>query len=186
MRNLNLSVAVLIGALALTSCSRNPVAPQADLSMEPAATPGRGIQIDEPAPPQGGEAGAVGTISVASQEAGVLTVGRWTLTIHKNSHIDASTITMTVRDRQSMEVEIHVTPESANVFQVPVELVADCTDQTNLVVDDESIFWMNEGWEQATDVTVQSGSMLIKAKAIALKNAMVSSSATIVGGHKNK
>ena len=42
MRNLNLSVAVLIGALALTGCSRNPVAPQADLSTEPTATLGRG------------------------------------------------------------------------------------------------------------------------------------------------
>jgi hypothetical protein len=184
MRNLNFSVAVLIGALALTGCSRNPVAPQADVPMEPTATLGRGVRTGDPEAPQGGEAGAIGTISVASMEAGVLTVGRWTLTIHKNSHIDASTITMTVRDRQSMEVEIQVTPANANVFQVPVELVADCTDQTNMVMDDQAIFWMNEGWEQATDLTVQAGSQFIKAKANALKSAMVSSAVTIKNGNK--
>ena len=61
MRNLNHSVAVLIGALALTGCSRNPVAPQADVPTDPSATLGRGIQTDEPPAPQGGEAGAVGT-----------------------------------------------------------------------------------------------------------------------------
>ena len=186
MRNLNLSVAFLIGTLALTGCSRNPVAPQAAVPTDPSATLGRGVQTGEPEAPQGGEAGAVGTIHVESMDAGVLTVGRWTLTIHKNSHIDPATISMTVRDRQAMDVEIVVTPASANVFQVPIELVADCTDQTNMVMTDQSIYFWNGDWEQATDVTVQSGSMLIKAKAITLKNAMVSSSATIVGGHKNK
>ena len=76
MRNLNLSVAFLIGTLALTGCSRNPVAPQANVPTEPSATLGRGLWTGDPEPPQGGEAGAVGTISVASQEAGVMTVGR--------------------------------------------------------------------------------------------------------------
>jgi hypothetical protein len=84
-------------------------------------------------------------------DAGVLTVGRWTLTIHKNSHIDPATISMTVRDRQSMDVEILVTPASANVFQVPIELVANCSDQTNMVMTDQSIYFWNGDWEQATD-----------------------------------
>lgn len=184
MRNLNLSVAVLIGALALTGCSRNPVAPQADVPTDPSATLGRGVQANDPEAPQGGEAGAVGTIHVESQEAGVLTVGRFTLTIHKNSHIDPSTISMTVRDRQSMEVEITVTPASANVFQVPVELVANLSDQTSMVMNDQAIYFWNAAWEQATDLTVQEGSMLIKAKANQLANARVDASATIVGGNK--
>ena len=186
MRNLNLSVAVLIGALALTGCSRNPVAPQADIPTDPSATLGRGIQNNEPEAPQGGEAGAVGTIHVESMGAGELTVGRWTLTVHKNSHIDPATISMTIRDPQSMEVEISVTPASANVFQVPIELVANCTDQTNMVMNDQAIFFWNEGWQPADILTVQEGSMVIKAKANALSNARVDGAATIVGGHGRK
>jgi hypothetical protein len=184
MRNFNLSAAVLIGALALTGCSRNPVAPQVVVPTDPSATLGRGIQTDEPEAPQGGEAGMVGTIHVEAMGAGVLTVGRWTLTIHKNSHIDPAMISMTIRDPQAMEVEIQVSPASANVFQVPIELVANCTDQTNLIMDDQAIFFFNEGWEQAPVVTVQEGSMLIKAKSSQLSNAMVSSATTIHNGNK--
>jgi hypothetical protein len=184
MRNLNLSVAFLIGTLALTGCSRNPVAPQSVVPTDPSATLGRGVQINDPEAPQAGEAGAVGTIHVESMDAGVLTVGRWTLTIHKNSHIDPATIQMTIRDPQAMDVEITVTPASANVFQVPVELVANCTDQTNMIMTDQTIYFWNADWQPAPDVTVQEGSMLIKAKANQLTNARVDGYASIKGGNK--
>jgi len=178
MRKSTLSLAFLISTLALTGCGRNPVAPQGVVPTDPSASSARGTQSEDPIPDIVGEGGANGALHVASQEAGTLTVGRWTLTIHKNSHIDASTIALTVRDPNSMEVEIEVTPASANNFQVPIELVANCSDQPGMVMNDNAIFVWNEGWEQAADQNTQDGSMIIKAKMNQLKNAKVAAKAT--------
>ena len=185
MRNLHLSVAVLIGALALTGCSRNPVAPQVVVPAEPAATLGRGVQTQDPEAPQAGEAGLVGTIHVEAMGAGVVSVGRWTLTIHKNSHLDAAMVTLTVPDPQSMEVQIEVTPASANLFQVPIELVANLSDQTGLIMNEHTIYWWNGDWTADEAATAQAGSMLLKSKSTQLSSAKVGSFVTVKGGKKN-
>lgn len=176
MRKPNLSLALLLMAatLALTSCGRSPVAPQAALPSDPGTTSMAGTPIDDPSDPIVGEGGATAGLHVESQEAGVLKVGRWTLTVHKNSHIEAANISMTITDPAAMEVEIEVSPASANVFQVPIELTADCSDQPGMVIADNGIFWWNGDWELASDLTTQAGSMTIKAKATHLTNAKVS------------
>ncbi len=187
MRKTNLSIALLLGALAMTGCGRNPVAPQAAVPADPFASSARGTQTEDPAPPDVvGEPGATGSVHVEANEAGTLQVGRWSLTIHKNSHLEAATISMTIQDPNSMEVSIEVLPASANNFQVPIELVADCTDQTNMVITDNTIYWLNEGWVPAGDVTTQAGSMIVKAKTSQLWSAKVSplANAEIIRGKK--
>ena len=187
MRKTTLSIALILGAMALTGCSRNPVAPQVQVPSDPSTSSARGTQTEDPLPPDVvGEGGATRTVHVEANEAGVLQVGRWSLTIHKNSHLSAATIAMTVTDPSSMEVSIEVIPASANVFQVPIELVADCSDQANMVLDENAIFFWNGTWEQATDITTQQGSMLIKAKTNQLSNAKISAAGTveIVRGRK--
>ena len=180
MKKHTTSLALLLaGTLALTGCGRNPVAPESAIPAGPGASTVQGTQTEDPAPDVVGEPGASASVHVAANEAGTLTLGRWSLTIHKNSHVDPATISMTILDPDAMEVLIEVSPASANVFQVPIELVADCTDQVNMVMEDNTIFWWNGGWEPATDVTTQNGSMLIKAKTGQLMNAKVSPKAAV-------
>lgn len=189
MRKHNATLALLLTAsmLALTGCSRNPVAPDLNAPADPgASSSAAGGHEEDKDPGVVGEGGADGSLHVESMEAGVLTVGRWSLTVHKNSHIEASTISMTVPDLNSMEVMIEVSPASANVFQVPIELVADCSDQQNMVADQNAIFFLNGEWSMADDQTVQAGSLVYKAKVTQLMNAKVGTKVAIVkGGKKN-
>ena len=185
MRKTNLTLALLLTAstLALTGCSRNPVAPEVNAPSDPGAgTTVVGGHTEDQDPGVVGEGGATRALHVEANEAGVLTVGRWTVTIHKNSHLDAATVAMTVTDPEAMEVQIEVTPASANVFQVPIELTADCSDQVNLVPSENGIFVWNGAWTWADDQTSQDGSLIFKAKTIHLTSAKVGTLIEVVKG----
>ena len=177
-------VLITIATLALTGCSRNPVAPQTDLPTDPSASSSRGIQTEDPAPVVEGGPGATGSVYLEAHEAGVLSVGRWSLTIHKNSHLQAFNIAMTVTDPEAMEVTIEVWPASANVFQVPLELVADCSDQPNLLPSENGIFFWDGAWTLADDQNVQEGTMVFKAKTNQLASAKIGTHVEVVKGRK--
>jgi hypothetical protein len=184
MRKPHHLIALLLTAstLALTGCSRNPVAPDVNAPADPGASPMVGVREEEKEPVFVGEGGASGSMRLESGEAGVLTVGRWSVTVHKNSHIDAATIALTVTDPQSMEVQIEVIPASENLFQVPIELVANMSDQQNILLEEHAIQFWNGGWEQAADMTWQMGESTLKAKTTHLTNARVGSAVEVVKG----
>ena len=189
MRKTNLTLALLLTAstLALTGCSRNPVAPEVNAPSDPGAgTSVAGGVVEDQDPGVVGEGGATRALHVEANEAGVLTVGRWTVTIHKNSHLNAATVAMTVTDPEAMEVSIEVTPASANVFQVPIELTADCSDQQNMLPNENGIFVWEGTWVPAADQTSQDGSLIFKAKTTTLSSAKVGSMIEVVQGKGKK
>jgi len=170
-------------ALVLTGCGRSPVAPLEISPLQPGAQAGRVLQGEDPAPtPDGGNSG-IAAITVAADSAGVLHVGRWTLTIHKNSLPERAVITMGVNNPASMEVYIDVNPPSANLFKVPIELVADCSDYPNVSLSTDTIYWWDGAWQEATDITFQAGSKLMKAKTTVLSNAMLGDRETTTKPH---
>jgi len=160
-------------ALTLTGCGRSPVAPLETSPLQPGAQSGHLVRGEDPAPVTDGGHSGIAAITVAADSAGVLHVGRWTLTIHKNSLPERAVITMGVNDLAAMEVFIDVNPPSANQFKVPIELVADCSDYPDVSLSTDTIYWWDGAWQEATDITFQVGSKLMKAKTTVLSNAML-------------
>jgi hypothetical protein len=133
MRRTPIHVTLVLAAMAaaLTGCSQLPTAPRpetlAPAVVSPESAPVVISQTDDPHPP--GELGRSGldTITLDVGQSGAVRAGRFTLFIHKNSLKQPATIVMSQPDPNVMQVEFTVTPADANDFQVPVKLVADCS-----------------------------------------------------------
>lgn len=168
MRNFNLTSALLIAAtmLALTGCSRNPVAPDpssAPVSGAPGAAPmGLGEQ-DGPTPDAGGTPNSA-QMMLQVGEGGTLTVGRWTLVLHKNSLAMPASIKISVTDTEALECKLEVVPAAANNLQVPAELFANISDVPNVDYSTEWMFYWDGAWEQLTDVAAHPNQENVVAK----------------------
>ena len=86
-----------------------------------------------------------------------LTVGRFTLDLHKNSLRMPATITLRVSSEDATEVEIEVVPAAANDFKVPAKLTANMSDKpgTNYAT---VWMWTEQGgsWAKANSVSANS------------------------------
>ncbi len=154
MRRTQISTVLLLGTLTvfLTGCSRNPVAPEVMSPLNDGASSLVGAQVDDtPAPTEGGNSN-VSTVTFNPSDEGVLTAGRWTLVLHKNSLKMATTITLRVADENAMEVEVVVTPPEANNFKVPVELTASMNELPTSAFDNLTMFYWDGAWAEVVDV----------------------------------
>jgi hypothetical protein len=169
------SAALLIAALAVlaTGCGRHPLAPQVELPGGSGAGASFGAQIEDRPPPVSGQPGAIATLSLSANGAGTLRAGRFTVKIHKNSMKNPATITLTLPEPGGMRVEIQVSPPEANDFQVPIELVADLSDRPELNLDDQTIYWWEDVWREAGNVSTQRKDRTLTARTHTLMTAMV-------------
>lgn len=154
MRRFQLSTVFLLGTLTalLTGCSRNPMSPeitgQGGAQMMGAQTE------DVPAGVDGGGTPGTATTALAVGAEARLTVGRFTLDLHKNSLKAPATITMHVASDDAMDVTIEISPASANNFQVAAELTANLSDQPGTDYLATTIYdWNGAQWVQGTDVS---------------------------------
>ena len=154
MKNLSLSSAVLLAALTmtLTSCSRNPVAPDVRLGGQPGTTTTGIIEQDAPPTTDGGTPNSV-TVPLLTGEEGKLTAGRWTVWVRKNSIKQGASIRLTVADPASLECQIEVTPASANDFQSPVIVTCDLNSVPSVDWANEWMFSWDGSWNAAADVS---------------------------------
>lgn len=159
---------------ALAGCSRSPVAPELGGAERAGAGTAAVIQTTDPSPP-GGEplTPIVDQVTLHPNEFGVLRAGRFSLEIPKNSLRHFATITLTQRDPSVMQVEITVTPQSANDFKVPVHLMADCSQDELVVVRHETLFWWQGGWRQARSVALTPATRMLHGYTQKLSNACV-------------
>ena len=173
MHRTRLPVVLLTAAVAaaLTGCSRMPTAPAADAALARGSNPDLIGQVDDVPPPIQGQGGLVKSITLAVGEGGVLTNGRFKLVIHKNSLRMPATIAMIQPDADVMQVEFEFTPPQANDFQVPVQLVADCSDDPPAQVASETIYWWEGQWREASATSVEKNARTITAHAHQLKPA---------------
>ena len=159
MRRFTIPSVLLIGILAafLTGCSKSPVAPMTSVAMDGGA-PSVGIQTDDIPPALDGGGAAEVTASFTQGDGGQLSVGRFTLDMHKNTLQMPATITMRISSADAMEVEIVVSPAEANDFQVPAQLTATMSDKPETDLQTTTMFyWEDAGWEASKAVAVQTG-----------------------------
>lgn len=162
MRRFQITTALMLGTLAmfLTGCSRNPVSPDV-------TTPTHGVEAmgtqtnDHPADVEGGTPSEL-TASFSPASGGRLTVGRWTLDLHKNSLRMPAQITIRVLNDEATEVEIEVVPAEANDLRVPAELSATMVDLAGTNYD-SAWMWYEEGgvWEECAEVSTHPNQQTI-------------------------
>lgn len=179
MRRSPIHITLILAATvaALTGCSRLPTAPSTDLTSASGSTATLIGHADDPSTQQVPGDGSISTVTLAVGHAAALQAGRFTLFIHKNSLKSAATITMLQPDTNVMVVQFIVSPPSANNFQVPLKLVANCSKDTPAVFQSETIFWWNGGWQPASSTTVDNTAQTIMVQTKQLVNAML--------GHKS-
>src|SRR5262245_47188506 len=109
-------------AVTLTGCSRNPVAPNVDTTAT-AVAGGAAVSFDPVETPtiEGGTPNTR-TVALSPADEAVLTVGRFTLWLRKNSLKANATVTLHVTDPEALEVEMVMSPPGD--FGSPVILTA--------------------------------------------------------------
>ena len=178
MRHRNLLSAVVITTLAvfLTGCSRNPVAPEIDLSRT--GSTGAATISNVPEDPQSPDGGTPSsqTQSFLVTSEGTMTVGRWTLWFRKNSLTMPATITLRVDDPEAMDVHIEVQPAAANNFAQSVVLTANMSDVPGFDYSTGTMMvWSNGDWQQPNkkDVAAHPNQQNVVGHFTSLSNAMV-------------
>jgi hypothetical protein len=174
MRRFQITTVLMLGTLAmfLTGCSRNPVAP--DVTMPARGAEMMGTQTnDQPAEVEGGTPMAV-TATLQATDGARLTVGRFTLELHKNSLRMPATITLRVPSEDATEVVMEVVPAEAADLKVPAELSANMSD---LPGTNYATIWMwyyeNGLWEEYEDVAPQEMRQNVVARMDVLSNCLV-------------
>jgi hypothetical protein len=152
VKNLSLPSALLLAALTmtLTSCSRNPVAPDTGAAGQPGTTTTGIIEQDAPPPTEGGTPNMMVVPFVANEE-GVLTAGRWKIWVRKNTIKNAATIKLSVTDPEAMECQIEVSPPEANDFRGPVIVSCDLSDVPNVDYSNEWMYFWDADWSPCAD-----------------------------------
>jgi len=153
MRNASLYTALLIATLAIsaTGCSRSPVAPITDTTSGPGAGTSAIGELPEDQPSTEGGTPGTRTVSLIATDEGVVTVGRFTLWVRKNSLRMPATITLKVTDEEATECQIDVQPAAANNFQSPVILYANTSDIANFDYSTGTMMVLNGSWQFASD-----------------------------------
>ena len=175
MRRTSIHVTLILAAMAaaLTGCSRIPTAPNTEAALAPDNASVLIGHVDDPVPPVEAGDGRINTVVLGMGQAASLQAGRFTLMIHKNSLKVPATISMVQPNPDVMEVEFVVTPASANDFQVPLKLVADCSNESPDTVNGETVLWWDGAWTAAAKQTISNDGVTITAMSHTLTKAML-------------
>ena len=173
MRRIPLLMLFAALAAVLTSCSRIPTAPGADAPLAPGSANQAVGQVGDPLPPIEGQGGLVNSITLPVGVGGTVKAGRFTLVIHKNSLRMGATVSVIQPDPDVMQVEFQVTPAAANDFQVPVQLVADCSNDPISTVENETLYWWDGQWQEASAVSLDHTARSLTAHTHRLTNGKV-------------
>jgi hypothetical protein len=144
-------------------------------------------QVDDTPPSVDGglPAEATGTFDTTSE--GRLTVGRFTLDLHKLSLKMPATITLRVSREDATDVEIVVVPAEANDFRVPVQLSANMSDLPQTDYATEWMWYAEDGqWEECTDVAAHPYQQNVVAHMTHLSNCRVADHVVAVDDTKNR
>jgi hypothetical protein len=158
MSRSSFTMLALFGAIALVSasCSQLPTAPTVDATLGRAGSDQGVLRTGDPDSPIVGQSGAINSITLAPGDSATLHAGNFTVVFHKNSLKQGATITVVQPDPNVMEVEFEVTPASANDFQVPVKVIADCSRDPLDQVQNETMYQWDGQWQEATGVSLDT------------------------------
>ncbi len=167
MRPHRTRVAYLLLALALTaavsSCSQSPTAP---LTGSPGASPLSSARWSEELPPSPqvepvdspvAALGATTTRTIQGIRGGVVQAGAFRVVFLPGAIRGSAEVTVSQPDLSRKEVDLEISPPSANAFRVPVLLIADCQEMSTPLLQIQTIYWWNPGtsrWQEVPGVTV--------------------------------
>ncbi len=127
-------------AMAMWGCSSVPTSPT--ITPEPSFVkvpmpPGWALSASDDSPTEvsGVIDGALG---------GTLSHGRFQLVVPPGAFQGVATLTIRMPDPAEMGCELHITPEEANRFAVPVQLVADCSGAEGVDFSKLETLWFDE------------------------------------------
>ena len=180
MRSIRILTALTLGTLAmfLAGCSKSPVAPETSMSGQPGAqTHGVGTREEDPAPPQSGGTSNTQTATLAVGNEGSITVGRFTLRLHKNTLKMPTTFVLHVDNAEATEVQIQVSPPEANDLRVAAELTANVSDLPGFNYDTATVHVWEGTWMEAEEVSAHPNQQNVVARVHKLSMAKLASNA---------
>lgn len=155
-------LALILLTSMIAGCSTLPTAPTVALDSpsamlaapivdDPTASP---ITQTEPsATVQGAEASRL----INPLVGGTVRAGQFRVIVPPGALRMAATVTVKQADLTRKEVQLEVTPASANGFLVPVLLVADCADMSSRLLSLQTIYWWNPAtsrWQGVAGVQI--------------------------------
>ena len=164
MRKHPLRFAPLLLAIALaasvTSCSTAPTAPVLD-PQNPGRTSSARWSDPETSPPvietddlrlPLDTRSATSTRTINGVLGGTVQAGDFRVVFPPGAILGSARVTVTQPDLEAKEVELEISPPSANNFLVPVLLIADCKDMRPQILKLQTIHWWNPGTERWQEV----------------------------------
>ena len=175
MRNAPVPAAMLMAVLtmSLTSCSRNPVAPDSAAPTQTGSTSSMVSEIPSDTPNSDGGVPNDMFLAVSPGQEAWLFAGRFTLHFHKNSLSMPAVIRLKVSDPLATQVHIEVSPPEANVFQVQAELIASLSDLPVDYTQETMFYWDGGQWDESTDVASHPNQMNVTARMLSASDCMV-------------
>ncbi len=163
-RHLLRVAATILTAALLASCSRSPLAPEAPVHSGATATAiaptlwndGSSDTTSVPAP-------LPSTPSASSSRlidpliGGVVSAGQFKVVVPPGALRQRATITVHQPDLGRPEVQLEISPPSANGFLVPVMLIADCKSMPLNILKIQTIWWWNpeaQRWDAVVSAQV--------------------------------
>lgn len=167
MRTLTPRIAIALAALTLSatlmSCSQSPTAPVIDPSQVNGNSSARWTEEDPIVtetlikPVATVAPAATQTRTINGLLGGTVRAGDFRVVFPPGSIRGTAQVTVTQADLANREVELEISPPSANAFLVPVLLIADCSDMKPALLRVQTIHWWNpdtQRWQQVPGVTV--------------------------------
>jgi hypothetical protein len=137
------AAAVLALAAVSGGCGHNPVQPKAE---EGAYTNPVFVSVPTLSGAKSGTQSVLSsTTDIDGAVGGVLTVGRFTVSVPGGAFAGTAQITITVPDPSLVTCTLDISPASANGFLVPVTLTADCSGAANVDLQDCGTLWYDTG-----------------------------------------
>lgn len=163
-----LSCLVALAAI-LAGCSQSPTAPvvnqqaagatsaTAERWSEPSPSDVPPAPVPAPGPTVVADPAAESSKLIFPLLGGTVSAGRFKLVIPPGALRQGATVTVRQPRLDVREVQLEISPASANGFLVPVLLVANCSEMSSALLSLQTIFWWNptsSRWEAVLGVQV--------------------------------
>jgi hypothetical protein len=126
LRHSLLAAVAIAGAVWLTGCS-NTVSPGSNAIHDPIFLQSASHRVGPYSAQSGSTDALSGSADIDGAQGGQLQVGRFTLTVPAGAWSGVATVTINVPSAAIVHCQLHITPESANAFKLPVVLRTDCS-----------------------------------------------------------
>ena len=164
-----IAVAALVALL--SSCSRMPtepeVAPGTSGATTSALTPGTSsVVAQRAAAPASLVVNAQSSKTIWGLLGGTVKAGNFTVIIPPGAISSVATVTVLQPDITQKQVQLSISPASANHFRLPVLLVADCHDVAPALLSLQTIYWLNpqtQKWEAVPGARVDLLGLTVQA-----------------------